>query len=64
MGALLEHLVRVNAANDLDNEGVGGLNVRDIEIVALSVPTPLGDILNNKLRFPRDEVMQINADAL
>lgn len=35
VGALLEHLVRVGAANDLENEGIGGLDVRDIEMVAL-----------------------------
>ncbi|KAJ7175937.1 muts domain V-domain-containing protein [Mycena filopes] len=48
IGALLDHLVRERAVNnlDLEDEGIVGLEVRDIEAISLN------------------EVMQINADAL
>ncbi|OSD07423.1 hypothetical protein PYCCODRAFT_1463684 [Trametes coccinea BRFM310] len=39
IGALLEHLVRVRAVGDLDEEGIGGLEVRNIE------PLPLLDVM-------------------
>ncbi|KAJ7134704.1 DNA mismatch repair protein MutS [Mycena epipterygia] len=35
IGALLDHLVRERAVNDLDDEGVAGLEVRDIEAISL-----------------------------
>ncbi|KAG8888308.1 MutS protein msh5 [Tulasnella sp. 332] len=35
VGALLEHLVRLEAATDLEKHDVGGLDVRGIEMVAL-----------------------------
>lgn len=66
VGALLEHLVRVNAANDLDHEGVEALDVRDIEIVALwgfKIHQQCM-IQLTRLRSISDQVMQINADAL
>ncbi|KAI0087825.1 muts domain V-domain-containing protein [Irpex rosettiformis] len=35
LGALLDHLVRVRAVGELDDEGIGGLDIRDIESLAL-----------------------------
>ncbi|KAJ6605673.1 DNA mismatch repair protein MutS [Mycena sp. CBHHK59/15] len=35
VGALLDHLVRERAVNDLEDEGIGGLEVRDIEALSL-----------------------------
>lgn len=35
MGALLDHLARECVAGDLENEGVGGLNILDIEVLSL-----------------------------
>ncbi|KAL1744418.1 DNA mismatch repair protein MutS [Schizophyllum fasciatum] len=36
IGALLDHLVRERAANDLEEEGISGLAIRDIEAIALN----------------------------
>jgi hypothetical protein len=36
IGALLDHLVRERAVNDLEDEGIAGLEVRDIEALSLS----------------------------
>ncbi|KAJ7819398.1 DNA mismatch repair protein MutS [Mycena olivaceomarginata] len=35
IGALLDHLVRERAVNDLEDEGIAGLEIRDIETLAL-----------------------------
>lgn len=35
LGALLDHMTRVRAVGELADEGIGGLNIRDIESVAL-----------------------------
>lgn len=35
VGALLDHLVRERALGDFDADGIKGLDVRDIEILAL-----------------------------
>lgn len=35
IGALLDHLVRERALGDFDADGIRGLDVRDIEILAL-----------------------------
>lgn len=37
VGGLLECLVRENAISDLEDEGIGGLDVRDIEVLSLYV---------------------------
>lgn len=34
VGALLDHLAKVRAVGELDDEGIGGLEVRDIEYIA------------------------------
>lgn len=34
IGALIDYLVRERAAGDLDDEGIAGLEVNDIEIIA------------------------------
>jgi DNA mismatch repair protein MSH5 len=34
IGALIDYLVRERAACDLDDEGIAGLEVNDIEIIA------------------------------
>ncbi|KAI5896843.1 uncharacterized protein SCHCODRAFT_02725125 [Schizophyllum commune H4-8] len=36
VGALLDHLVRERAVNDLEEEGISGLAIRDIESIALN----------------------------
>ncbi|KAJ7784480.1 DNA mismatch repair protein MutS [Mycena metata] len=36
IGALLDHLVRERAVNDLEDEGIAGLEVRDIEALSLN----------------------------
>ena len=35
IGALLDHLLRERALSDLDDEGIEGLDVKDIEILSL-----------------------------
>ncbi|KAG6868981.1 Prohibitin-2, subunit of the prohibitin complex (Phb1p-Phb2p) [Termitomyces sp. T159_Od127] len=35
IGALIDHVVRERAVGDLDDQGIGGLDVRDIEILTL-----------------------------
>ena len=37
IGALLDHLAHERAVNELDDDGIGGLEVRDIEILSLYV---------------------------
>ncbi|KAG6814232.1 hypothetical protein H0H92_015347 [Tricholoma furcatifolium] len=37
IGALLDHIVRKRAIGDLDDEGIGGLDIRSIEILSLSL---------------------------
>jgi len=37
VGALLDHLTRERAVGELDDEGLEGLEIRDIEVVTLSV---------------------------
>lgn len=34
-GALIDHLVRERAMTDLDDEGIRGLEIREIEILTL-----------------------------
>jgi DNA mismatch repair protein MSH5 len=35
VGALIDHLVRLNAVGDLENDGIEGLEVRGIEVMEL-----------------------------
>ncbi|KAI3616291.1 dna mismatch repair protein msh5 [Moniliophthora roreri] len=63
VGALLDHLVREHAINDLEDEGIRGLEVRAIEIISLYL-YPIRIIWTLADVFCRSEVMQINADAL
>lgn len=35
IGALLDHLIRERAVNDLDDEGISGLEIRNIEVISL-----------------------------
>ncbi|KAG6891657.1 Prohibitin-2, subunit of the prohibitin complex (Phb1p-Phb2p) [Termitomyces sp. T32_za158] len=35
IGALIDHVVRERAVGDLDDQGIGGLDIRDIEILTL-----------------------------
>jgi DNA mismatch repair protein MSH5 len=35
IGALLDHLIRERAINDLEDDDIGGLDVRDIEILSM-----------------------------
>lgn len=37
IGALLDHLVHERAVDGLDDDGIGGLEVRDIEMLSLYV---------------------------
>ena len=37
IGALLDYIVRERALSDLDDKGIGGLDIRDIELLSLSV---------------------------
>lgn len=37
IGALLDYIVRERALSDLDDDGIGGLDIRDIEIISLYV---------------------------
>ena len=65
IGALLDHLVRERAVNELDDDGIWGLEVRAIEMLSLwAAPSHrLPPFVPNPLP-PRDQAMQINADAL
>jgi DNA mismatch repair protein MSH5 len=40
VGALLDYLVRQRALSDLEDEGIGGLDIRNIETLALFVFPP------------------------
>jgi DNA mismatch repair protein MSH5 len=62
VGALIDHLVREQAVAALEDEGIGGLDIRDIEVITLFVLHLLCSPPVNMLS--RDQVMQINADAL
>lgn len=35
IGALLDYLIRERAVHDLDDDDIGGLDVRDIEILSM-----------------------------
>jgi DNA mismatch repair protein MSH5 len=35
IGALLDHIVQERALADFDDDGIGGLDINDIEIIAL-----------------------------
>jgi len=35
IGALLDQIVRERALSDFDDDGIGGLDIKDIEIVSL-----------------------------
>ena len=37
IGALLDYIVRERALSDFDDKGIGGLDIRDIELLSLSV---------------------------
>lgn len=37
VGALLEHMTRVHAIGDLDDQGIHGLDIQNIEMLALCV---------------------------
>jgi hypothetical protein len=37
IGALLDHLARERAVTELEDDGIGGLEVRDIEVLSLYV---------------------------
>ncbi|KIM43410.1 hypothetical protein M413DRAFT_436269 [Hebeloma cylindrosporum] len=50
IGALLDHIVRERALAEFDDDGIGGLDITNIEIISLQVS--------------QDHAMQINADAL
>lgn len=65
VGALIDHLIRERAASDFDDEGITSVDIRDIEILALCVLV-YALCLTFRLNFVcyRNEVMQINADAL
>jgi len=65
VGALLDHLIRERAASDFDDEGIASVDIRDIEILALCalVYALCHPFRLNFICF-RNEVMQINADAL
>jgi DNA mismatch repair protein MSH5 len=64
IGALLDHLAHERAVNELDDDGIGGLEVRDIEMLSLYVPAAAGCISYRASHSFRDRAMQINADAL
>ncbi|TFK28044.1 hypothetical protein FA15DRAFT_107923 [Coprinopsis marcescibilis] len=36
IGALIDHLVRQRAASDYDNDGIAGLDIRDIQVLAVN----------------------------
>lgn len=42
IGALLDHIVREKALSDCDDEGIGGIDIRDIEILSVYDSSPLG----------------------
>jgi len=62
IGALLDHLARERAVNELGDDGIGGLEVRDIELLSLYVSLLLH--FQSLVQLFRDRVMHINADAL
>ena len=66
IGALLDHLVRQRAVGELDDEGLEGLEIRDIEALTLLADsyTYLQYMYFLTKLCSSDQVMQINADAL
>jgi DNA mismatch repair protein MSH5 len=47
IGALLDHLVRERAASDYDDDGIPGLDVRDIHILSLHVDFPPDEFMTS-----------------
>ncbi|KAJ2929754.1 hypothetical protein H1R20_g7313, partial [Candolleomyces eurysporus] len=47
IGALLDHLVRERAASDYDDDGISGLDVRDIHILSLQVDLTPGVLITS-----------------
>jgi len=62
VGALIDHLVREQAVTALEDDGIAGLDIRDIEVITLYVFRLFCSLYIHE--FYRDQVMQINADAL
>lgn len=61
IGGLLDHLIRERARTELDPVDEGMLDVQEIEVLKLYV---CAEEERSPANFDRNEVMQINADAL
>ena len=44
VGALLDHIVKERALSDFDDDGIGGLDIRNIETLTLCVRFPLDSL--------------------
>ncbi|KAJ7505221.1 muts domain V-domain-containing protein [Mycena galericulata] len=63
IGALLDHLVRERAVNDLDDEGIAGLEVRDIEALSLDQVMQINaDALSSLQVFENESHASVHSD--
>lgn len=63
LGALLDHLVRAHAVGELEDEGIGGLEVRDIESLALKEVMQINaDALYSLQVFDNENHASIHSD--
>ncbi|KAJ6585066.1 DNA mismatch repair protein MutS [Mycena capillaripes] len=65
IGALLDHLVRERAVNDLEDEGIAGLEVRDIEALSLDHVMQInGDALFSLQVFENESHASVHSDKM
>ncbi|KAI0789758.1 DNA mismatch repair protein MutS [Abortiporus biennis] len=63
IGALLDHLSRVRAVGELDDEGIGGLEIRGIEYMALNQVMQINaDALYSLQVFDTESHASVNSD--
>ncbi|KAJ7935731.1 DNA mismatch repair protein MutS [Mycena leptocephala] len=63
IGALLDHLVRERAVNDLEDEGIAGLEVRDIEALSLDHVMQINaDALSSLQVFENESHASVHSD--
>ena len=63
LGALLDHLVRVRAVGELEDEGIGGLDIRDIESLALKEVMQINaDALHSLQIFDNENHASVHSD--
>lgn len=63
MGALLDHIVRIRAVGELDDQGIGGLEIRGIEYLTLQDVMQINsDALSSLQIFDNESHASIHSD--